>query len=616
MLHIILSATAFVLYMQTGIFMLWKNRKSPINRWFFVISAYLALAAVLLTLSSSVIKHEIVFSVLLRASWCLVPAFLFRFHTYLSGVPTSKTIQDNWFLAFLFMGSIIGLFMLSALVTIDIDRLPLAAQWFGVKLFWNYLFHAMIFSNLLVILYQYHHWRKQIAWRKERREFLFVTYSIIIPGVFVSLLESFAPGMPMAGMLKMPHIFMLPWFLIVAYGFVHYKFSPPDPAKAASIVLKDLRQMLFFCNEQLHLTQMNAYAQKVLKYEQTAIKGLNISELFHDRQMVRRLTEEVKSSGHAGPIEVKLVKADGKQVSVSVSCVLLKDRFNDVYGMAFYGTDLSEFDALRDEIHKREQIETKLRNISDDLEAEAMKRSHEIRHSLEEAEQKMLERIKAEELIKAELAEIEIMMGEIHSRNKKNLSLLLSLLDKSVKQNLTKNETQQIHSLYQRINSILIVNTKINTLDRYGMVRFKDFLEEIVDIYAKAGDIQAEIKLNTEEGLLWIDQAIPLALVSNELISNAFRHAFNDMSPDNACIEITYIHDGNRRCSLEVKDNGRGFKDASNCNRHEYSGLHLAQTLVTDQLSGSIAISRKGGTAIVVSIPLDQLRQGHMGHDS
>lgn len=615
-LTFIVSATAFVLYLQTGFFVLWKNREAPANRWFFLISAYLALVSLLLTLAHTTMSYDMTFSTLLRASWALIPAFLFRFHAFLAGVPRHKSIQDTWFLAFFFIGALVSLFMLSTLVTIEKDRLHLITEWFWIRLTWNYLFHALLFAGLLAVIYQYHHWRKQIAWRKERKEFSFVTYSIIIPAAVVSILQSFNPDFEVAALLKMPHVFLLPWFLILAFGFVRYTFSPPDPAKAARTVLNDLQQLLLFYDEQLQLKQMNAYAFKVLKYEKKEIRKLDFPKIFFDPNKVKQLLILAQKTGHAGPQETKLITSDGEQISFSVSCTLLKDKFGDSYGVAFYGEDLSEVYALRDEIRRKEEIENSLRNISDDLEAEAIKRSREIRLSLEEAEKKLVERIKAEELIKAEIAEMDVMMGEIHSRNKKNLNILLSVLEKSSNQRLTDTEKQHMLSLFHRIKSILLVNTQILGYDRYGMVRFKEFLELLVESFRESYTTAAGVEIIAEDKLLWIDQAVPLALVANELISNSFRHAFTGFSPNNPYIKIRYSHEKHLSCKLEVSDNGRGFSEISDINRSGYNGLHLAQLLVKDQLNGSLIMSHQKGATVVVNIPLDQIRQGHMGHDS
>ncbi len=615
-LNIIVSAIAFVFYLQTGFFVLLKNREARVNRWFFVVSAYLAFLAVSLTLVYSVIQHDITLSLILRASWSVIPALLFRFHAFLAGVPKQTSAQDTWFFTYFFAGLLVGLFMLSTLVTIDKERLPSVTEWFWVSLIWDYLFHLLVFSNLFAIFYQYYHWRKQIAWRKERREFSFVIYSMIIPGAIYALLTLINPDMQMATFLKQPHIFLLPWFLLIAFGFTRYNFSPPDPAKAASIVLNDLRQILLFCDEQLQLKKMNAFAYQVLQHSQDEANKPDIFNVFHDKQKINSLLAEAKSSGHAGPEETTLIAADGRQIPFSISCAMLTDKFGDVYGIAFYGTDLSEIYALRDEIRRKEEVQNSLRNISNDLEGEAMKRSHEIRCSLGEAEKKMIERIKAEELIKAEIAEIEIMMGEIHTRNKKNLNIFLSLLEKTISQKLTNPEKQQVQALYQRINSILIVNTQILSHDSYGMARFKKTLELLVDSYLEGNDIPIEIKINAQDELLWIDQAVPLALVANELISNAFRHAFAGFAPDNACIQIKYRHENNIMCKLEVSDNGSGLGGIPDMNRSGYSGLYLARLLIEEQLNGSMVINRQKGTSIIASIPLDQLRRGHMGHNS
>ncbi len=615
-LNIIISAIAFVLYLQTGFFVFWKNQRAPVNLWFFGISAYLALLSILLTVIDPIVEQGIVLSICIRAAWSIIPAFLFRFHTFLADVPRKKSTRDNWFLTFLFLGLMVSLFMLSALISVDKDRLQVIAELFWVRLVWNYLFHALMFANLAALSYQYYHWRKQIAWRKERKEFSLVVHSLVIPGVVISLLLSFDTLQQPAMLLRLPHIFLMPWFLIVAYGFARYKLSPTDPAKAASNVLKDIRQLLLFCDDKLQLKEMNAYAQQLLKPLPNKNKNPEIIAFFEDQQQIRQLVKEAGVTGHAGPCEMNIIAGDGKLIPFSISCAILNDRFGDSYGMAFYGTDLIETHALRDEIRRRAEVEQSLRNIYTDLEAEVVKRSLEIRYTLVEAERKLHDRLNSEDIVKAYLTEFDIIVGEVHVRNIINIRILLSMLINSRNQGLTNPEKRQMQSLYERINSILIVNTQVLRYDQYGLVRFNVFLELLVQSYQKFYDIPAEIRISANDELLWIDQALPLALVANELISNSFLHAFKDEAPKSAYIRIKYWHDKNQSCNLEVSDNGCGIADVNEISGSGYNGLHLASLLVKDQLNGQMDITHQHGTHIRISVPSDQLRQGHMGHDS
>ena len=98
------------------------------------------------------------------------------------------------------------------------------------------------------------------------------------------------------------------------------------------------------------------------------------------------------------------------------------------------------------------------------------------------------------------------------------------------------------------------------------------------------------------EYYLDIDKAIPCGLIINELVSNAFKHAF----PDGKLGKIQ-VHLDNKldRYTIEVKDNGVGFPDDVDMKNTETLGLQLVNDLVK-QIEGSYEMRRDGGTSFKI----------------
>src|SRR6202030_3473597 len=105
--------------------------------------------------------------------------------------------------------------------------------------------------------------------------------------------------------------------------------------------------------------------------------------------------------------------------------------------------------------------------------------------------------------------------------------------------------------------------------------------------------------VNIEAVPLAVDRAIPAGLILNELISNAFKHAFPDGRKGSLLIE------GRRRGGsvvLEVRDDGVGMPEGADRARSRSLGLGIVGIL-TRQLKGTFEIERRCGALCRVTFP-------------
>lgn len=98
---------------------------------------------------------------------------------------------------------------------------------------------------------------------------------------------------------------------------------------------------------------------------------------------------------------------------------------------------------------------------------------------------------------------------------------------------------------------------------------------------------------------LAVDRAIPAGLILNELISNAFKHAFPGGRKGSLSIE-------GRRCAgsvvLEVRDDGVGMPEDVDPARPKSLGLEIV-AILTRQLKGTLEIERGRGALCRVTFP-------------
>lgn len=208
---------------------------------------------------------------------------------------------------------------------------------------------------------------------------------------------------------------------------------------------------------------------------------------------------------------------------------------------------------------------------------------------------------KTEDLQRA-LGEKEILIKEIHHRVKNNLAVISGLLE--LQMGKTDNELAEkvLQESQRRVMSISMVHEKLYQNERLSEINFQQYIEELIEIIAYSfshieKDIQTEVNVRGDVQLS-IDQSIPCGLILNELVSNAFEHAF--VGRDKGTIVVDFISEGSE-ITFIVTDDGVGCKDYEYNGDRESLGITLVETL-TMQLEGTLEVNTSGeGTAFIVS---------------
>jgi PAS domain S-box-containing protein len=214
------------------------------------------------------------------------------------------------------------------------------------------------------------------------------------------------------------------------------------------------------------------------------------------------------------------------------------------------------------------------------------------------------ERKHAEGGLIASLNEKEVLLREIHHRVKNNLQLTASLVDLTRMRTRDKGTGSTLTDLMMKIQTMAQIHTRLyesKQFDRIDMgAQVREQLAALSNIYSdKKGEITAI--LNFPEIFMPIDQAIPCALVINELLSNVYKHAFRGQK--RGTVEITgAVEDG--RIRIIIRDDGVGMPEGFDISKASSLGLKLVRNLVAQQLRGTLEIKRDRGTEVIVELPL------------
>jgi len=202
----------------------------------------------------------------------------------------------------------------------------------------------------------------------------------------------------------------------------------------------------------------------------------------------------------------------------------------------------------------------------------------------------------------ASLAEKEVLLKEVHHRVKNNLQVIVSLLRLQAHAMHDAKLASVLWESQRRVESMALIHEQlyetpdlreIDLARHAGVLAAKLFHSYAVD----PARIQWSIQLAPVP--LTMDQAIPIGLILNELISNALKHAF----PEGRSGSIT-VAGGARGTDicLEVRDDGIGLPANLDWNHPKSLGLEIVHILVR-QLKGSFWARPGNGTVVQVVFP-------------
>ncbi len=215
------------------------------------------------------------------------------------------------------------------------------------------------------------------------------------------------------------------------------------------------------------------------------------------------------------------------------------------------------------------------------------------------------ERKQAEEQLKASLKEKNTLIDEIHHRVKNNMNIISSLL-KLQSNNVEDDRTKSILKDSQnRIFAMSAIHETIHGSEKLSEINLKSYISKITTSVFQSSLIDPKkVKLNTDIGEIpiSINQASPIGLIINELISNSLKYAFSDERKGEINVSMKKQK---KELELTVMDDGVGMPKDLDWKNSSTLGLKLVRTLVENQLDGSIDMQNKNGTKFTIKFNIE-----------
>lgn len=309
--------------------------------------------------------------------------------------------------------------------------------------------------------------------------------------------------------------------------------------------------MIIATNIKGDITEFNKAATDGFGYESTKIIGALVDQLFandKDKEYIlKQVFEDGKWSG-----EVLCKRADKSTFTSYLSASVLVDRDKDIIGTMGVLRDITEIK-------------------------------------------------KAEEELKNNVHQKEILLKEVHHRVKNNLQVINSILNLQIGYIEDNKTLAVIRDCQDRIRSMAFIHESLYQKEDFAEVNFSEYLQNLCNNLKYSymtPNRNILLDFDIEEIYLSLDTAIPCGLIVNELVSNSFKYAFKNQK--RGCIKVSIAKGKDNDKLLVVHDSGQGLPQHLNIETNDSLGLQLVWTLV-DQIDGEIKYEYANGSKFVIN---------------
>jgi two-component sensor histidine kinase len=200
------------------------------------------------------------------------------------------------------------------------------------------------------------------------------------------------------------------------------------------------------------------------------------------------------------------------------------------------------------------------------------------------------------------LDEKEVLLREIHHRIKNNMLIIISMLELQRQDIEGEKQRDIFKEMENRIRSMALVHEKLYSSDSISRIDIASYLRDVATSLLTSMVIGNRIsfELQAEPISIDIDHAIPVGLVTNEIITNAIKHAFPQGRKGTISIDVRRSE--NNQIVLTLADDGIGIAEDVDILQSSSFGTGIIITaLVKMQLKGKIAVEREKGTKHTIS---------------
>lgn len=210
-------------------------------------------------------------------------------------------------------------------------------------------------------------------------------------------------------------------------------------------------------------------------------------------------------------------------------------------------------------------------------------------------------RTEAEAKVLSQDREKAVLLKEVHHRVKNNMQVIMSLLWLQSEKVEDPKYSKLFLENIDRLSAMALVHESIYKAENFENINMKDYLERILGNLSRVS--VHEIKCDLEPLSLDMKSAMNLGLIVNEIVTNAFEHAYEK---GHQGIISVYLHENDDEITLKVQDFGQGIK--SDVDLSKSLGFTLIYDLSSSLEESHVKIKNNDGVEILINFKKGEKR--------
>lgn len=202
-------------------------------------------------------------------------------------------------------------------------------------------------------------------------------------------------------------------------------------------------------------------------------------------------------------------------------------------------------------------------------------------------------------LLSNSLEEKETLLGEVHHRVKNNLALVIGLIEMQGNTLYDEGLKFQFNSIKNRIYAMSLIHEKLYKSSNFAKLGLKSYIEDLIRNLSSSFNSNDSTSLNFDIEEIFVNMkiAIPIALILNEAVTNAYKYAFKDTVNGILTVQIKSV---NEKIYMQISDNGPGISESLDLSKIKSLGFKLINIFVR-QIKGSIEYIKKPGLTLQIT---------------
>jgi two-component sensor histidine kinase len=199
------------------------------------------------------------------------------------------------------------------------------------------------------------------------------------------------------------------------------------------------------------------------------------------------------------------------------------------------------------------------------------------------------------------LHENEDLLRETHHRVKNNLQIISSMLHLQGRHIKDPAILEALRDSRNRVNSMALIHQSLYREEHLKGINIREYIQALSQSLMTSYKVdQQRIGIDTEVQslLLDVDSAIPIGLITNELVTNAIKYAFPHGRTGDVLVRL---YRDKEMLHLSIEDNGVGLPDDFQLRSQESYGYHLIHSL-SRKLKADIEIRNDVGCSVYLRI--------------